>query len=85
MKQELISVLIPARNSENTIEACLNSAASQTYKNYEIVVVNNNSSDRTKDIILEFQKKNKNIRYVFEKQAGRGAARNAGISASKGR
>jgi len=53
-KKPLISIVIPCHNSESTIMETLNSALSQTYTNLEIIVFNNNSSDTTEKIILEF-------------------------------
>jgi len=47
----LVSVLIPARNEEKNIERCLNSLRNQLYKNYEILVLNDNSTDRTGKIL----------------------------------
>ncbi|MFH1316289.1 MAG: glycosyltransferase [Candidatus Woesearchaeota archaeon] len=85
MKNPLISVVIPAYNSEKTISKCLSSLLNQSYDNYEIIVVDNNSKDSTKDIINHFKSKSKKIKMVFEPFVSRGAARNAGISASKGK
>lgn len=84
MKEPKITVIIPVYNGEETLTSCLNSVLNQTYKNYEIIVVDNNSTDKTKEIILELVKKSKKIFYVFESKKGRGAARNKGISVSKG-
>jgi chlorobactene glucosyltransferase len=47
----MVSVLIPARNEEKNIERCLDSLQGQVYKNFEILVLNDNSSDRTLDIL----------------------------------
>lgn len=84
-----VSVIIPVYDGEKTLKQCLTSILNQTYKNYEVIVVNNNSTDKTKDIIKEFQKKkkskNKKIKYLFEKQRGRGVARNTGIKKAKGK
>jgi len=79
-----VSVIIPAYNSEKTLQQCLNSVLSQTYENYEVVVVNNNSTDSTKEIIQAVEDKDKRISYVFESRIGRGSARNAGIEAATG-
>lgn len=79
-----ISVIIPAYNSEKTIESCLNSVIHQNYKNYEIIVVDNNSTDITKKIIKDFQKRYGKIQYLFEKKIGRANARNAGIRIARG-
>jgi len=79
-----VSVTIPVYNSERTLKQCLNSVLNQTYSNYEIILIDNNSTDNTKQIIKEFQEKNKKIKYVFEHHRTRGAARNAGVRAAKG-
>jgi glycosyltransferase involved in cell wall biosynthesis len=84
MEQTKISVIIPVHNGEKTLEQCLNSVAGQTYQNYEIIAVDNNSTDNTKKIIEDFSKGNENVKYVFEKKRGRGAARNAGVKAASG-
>ena len=55
LKEEpFVSVLIPARNEESNIRNCMNSFINQTYKNYEIVVLDDNSTDLTHPIIREF-------------------------------
>lgn len=80
-----ISVIIPVYNGEKTLKKCLGSVLYQTYKNYEIIIIDNNSTDKTKDIIKEFQNKNDKVIYVFEEHKGRGSARNAGIKKAKGK
>lgn len=79
-----ISVIIPVFNGEKTIEECLLSVANQTYDNYEIIIVDNNSTDRTKELIFKLAIKFPNILYVFESRQGRGAARNAGVDVASG-
>lgn len=81
----IVSVTIPAHNSSETLKECLTSVLKQSYQPKEIIVVDNNSQDNTKEIILNFQKKyGQKIKYVFEKTVGRAAARNAGISKAQG-
>lgn len=79
-----ISVIIPVFNGEKTIEECLLSVASQDYSNYEMIIVDNNSTDRTKELIFKLAIKFPNILYVFESRQGRGAARNAGVNVASG-
>lgn len=84
MANPKISVIIPAYNSEKTLEKCLRSVLYQDYDDYEVIVVDNNSSDNTKNIIISFGQKDKKIKYVSENQIGRGIARNSGIDNAKG-
>ena len=62
MNQPLISVIIPAHNNSSTIEEAINSIVNQTYKNLEIIVVDDNSSDNAFDIAKEFEKKDNRIK-----------------------
>ena len=56
-----VSVLIPARNEEHTIAACLDSLLNQTYSNYEILVIDDHSTDRTWEVVSEYAHKHKKI------------------------
>ncbi len=84
MKNPKVSVIIPVYNGEKTLSQCLASVLSQSYRNYEVILVDNNSTDKTKSIIKEFQKENKKVVYLFEKERKRGAARNTGEKKAKG-
>ena len=84
-KKPLVSVVVPVYNSESTLKNCLKSIVSQKYPNYEVVIVNNNSTDSTLNIIEKFENKYSFVKSVFEKKQGRGSARNAGILASSGK
>lgn len=79
-----ITIIIPAYNGKQTLHQCLSSVLNQTYKNYEIIVVDNNSNDTTKQIINDLQKKNDKLKYLFEEQKSVGNARNAGINIATG-
>ena len=56
-----VSVIIPARNEEKNIKKCLDSFLAQTYENYEIVIINDSSEDKTGDIIAQYAKNHSNI------------------------
>jgi chlorobactene glucosyltransferase len=58
----LVSVLIPARNEENNIRRCAESLLNQTYENYEILIIDDNSTDRTREILQELAAENKRVR-----------------------
>ena len=62
---ELVSIIIPTKNSENTIEVCLVSIKNQTYENIEIIIVDNYSSDKTIDIAQKYGIKLKNKKGEF--------------------
>ena len=64
-QEPLVSVLIPARNEEENIESCINSFLTQTYKNYEILVLDDNSSDNTYKIVEKLTKKYPNKVRLF--------------------
>lgn len=75
----LISIIVPAFNSERYIQRCLNSIFNQTYKNFEIVVINDGSTDTTVSIVRMLQKKHKEIILLNEKNLGVSTARNFGL------
>jgi len=79
MKNSLVSVIIPTKNSERTIGKCLQSIKKQSYAKVEIIVVDNNSTDKTKDVSRKYTK------LVFNKGPERSAQRNFGALKSKGK
>lgn len=63
MNQPLISVIIPAHNSGESIEIALHSIIAQTYKNLEILVIDDNSTDNTKKIVMDMTQKDTRVHY----------------------
>lgn len=84
MKNIIISIIIPAYNVQKHIEECIKSVEKQTYKNFEIIIINDGSIDNTKIICEKLQKEYKNIILINQKNAGVSASRNAGIDKAKG-
>ena len=80
-----ISVVIPVRNGERTIRRCLGSICDQTISDFEIVVVDNGSTDSTRDLIKALAAIDERIIYKFEGRPGRGHARSKGLKTSTGR
>lgn len=74
-----ISVVIPVYNEEKYIEQCLSCIFKQSKKPYEIIVVDNNSTDQSANIIKKYP-----VIYIFEKKQGIIHARNAGFNMAKG-
>lgn len=81
-----LSIIIPAYNSEKFIEKCLLSCLNQdiSHNEYELIVVDDGSTDNTKNIVLSIKKKHNNIVYIYQENSAQGAARNNGLSKAKG-
>ena len=79
----LFSIIVPCYNVEDTLKETIESILKQTFKNYEIVAVDDGSFDKTSHILKNFEIKN-NIKVITQSNRGLGAARNAGIKASEG-
>ena len=79
----MISIIIPCYNAEKTIKRCLESVISQTYKNIEIVIINDGSIDKTDSIIKKYINDNR-IKYYNRSNHGIGKTRNFGIKEATG-
>jgi len=80
----LVSVIVPAYNAEKFIEKTLSSVLAQTYKNIEVLVVDDGSQDRTAEIIQSFAQIDRRVTLLQQQNAGVAAARNLAIQASRG-
>ena len=74
-----LTVIVAAYNVEKYIEKCLESLVNQTYKNLEILVVNDGSTDNTKQIIEKYEKKSENLKLLNKENGGLSSARNFGL------
>lgn len=80
---ELVSVIIPTFNREKLIERSINSVLNQTYKNFELIVVDDCSTDNTENVVKKYN--DERIHYIkLEKNSGACKARNVGIENAKG-
>lgn len=82
---ELISIIISAYNIEQYISRCLDSVINQSYKNIDIVVVNDGSTDNTLNIIKDYSKKDNRINIINQDNKGLIEARKSGYKYSKGK
>lgn len=80
----LISIIIPIYNAEKYLEECLQSVINQTYRNLEIILINDGSSDSSLQIAQRFGDKDQRIQIVSQKNRGVAAARNVGLELVKG-
>lgn len=81
----LISVIIPIYNAELYLNECLNSVFQQTYKNLEIILINDGSSDGSQAIAERYGEKDKRFRIVNQESKGVSAARNRGLDLARGK
>lgn len=81
---ELISIIVPIYNVEEYLERCVNSIINQTYKNIEIILVNDGSTDNSGNICNELGKKDNRIKIIHKQNGGLSDARNAGLKIAQG-
>lgn len=84
MNESLISVIVPVYNSEMYLAACLDSIISQTYRNLEIIVINDGSTDFSLEIAQTYADKDDRIKVFSQDNAGLSEARNRGLSVATG-
>lgn len=80
-----VSLIVAIYNLEKYIEKCLDSVLRQTFRDYEVICVNDGSTDKTLEILNNYAKKDSRIRVITQKNQGSGAARNTGLKASEGK
>ena len=84
MKNPLISIIVPVYNRENTLDVCIRGILASKYKNIELVLVDDGSTDGSLDVCNRYAEEDSRVVVVAQKNQGVSAARNAGIRVSKG-
>ena len=79
-----VSVIIPTYNRAEMVKEAIQSVLEQTYTDYEIVVVDDGSTDNTRDVVNALNRRFNKIRYIYQENKGRSAARNRGIRTALG-
>ena len=82
MDYPLISIITPCYNSQEYLRETISSVLNQSYRNFEWILINDGSSDKTEEIILEIE--DERIKYLYQENKGQCAASNLGLSQSKG-
>ncbi len=82
-----VSVIIPSYNCAEYISCAIQSVLKQTYDDFELIIIDDGSTDNTKDVVDKYSKKvgNKKMRYFFQENKGLPGARNRGIKEAKGK
>ena len=82
--KDLISVIVPVYNASKSLDSCISSVCSQSYKNFELILVDDGSTDNSLEICKKYQQVDNRITVVHQANAGVSAARNAGLTLARG-
>ncbi len=86
MEEDLVSIIVPVYNSEKFMNETIKTVKEQTYKNWELLLINDCSIDNSKKVIEEYENKDKRIKLInLENNSGAAIARNTGIEQAKGK
>lgn len=80
-----LSIIVPVYNVEKYLAKCLESLLDQTFSDFEIICINDGSTDHSLEILKDFEKKDNRIKIISQQNEGLGAARNVGIRNSTGK
>ena len=83
-KTKLVSIIIPVYNEKNYLKKCLNSLIGQTYRNIEILLIDDGSSDDSLSVCQRYAEIDSRVKVIHKENGGVSSARNQGISMSKG-
>lgn len=84
-KTELVSVVMPVYNTEEFLAEAIESILSQTYTNFEFIIINDGSTDTSPEIMAKYAEQDKRIKILNQKNSGISTALNNGIAISKGK
>lgn len=83
MSKPLVSIIVPVYNAERYLEDCIESLIGQTYRDIEIILVDDGSTDGSKKICERYAVSDSRIKLIHKRNGGAGSARNTGLAASK--
>jgi glycosyltransferase involved in cell wall biosynthesis len=84
LKNPFFSIVIPTYNRAHLISKAIESVIAQTYSDWELIIVDDGSTDNTKELVDNYCNKDNRIRYIYQENAERSVARNNGIDHAKG-
>lgn len=84
MRYPLISIIVPVYNVEQYLSCCIESILAQTFTNFELLLIDDGSKDRSRDICEKYASKNNHIKVFHKKNGGVSSARNMGLDNARG-
>lgn len=84
MIKGMVSIIVPVYNAEKYLKQCIESIINQTYKNIELILINDGSTDNSSQICMFYAKRDRRIKYFYQKNAGAATARNVGLDKCSG-
>ena len=84
MSDKLVSIIIPVYNSQDYLQKCLDSVLCQTYKNIEVILVDDGSTDRSAAICDDFHQRDQRVKVFHRENMGASLARKFGLSVANG-
>lgn len=84
MENKKVSVIVPIYNTEKYLHQCIDSILGQTYSYFELILVDDGSTDHSSCICKEYVEKDNRVKYIFQRNQGAAAARNTGIDQCEG-
>jgi glycosyltransferase involved in cell wall biosynthesis len=85
MKRELVSVIVPVYNTEKYLKKCIDSILNQTYKEIELILVDDGSTDNSLEILREYERQDTRVFVIPQENKGVSGARNRGLEAARGK
>ena len=84
MVNKKVSIIVPVYNTSNYLDKCISSILNQSYKNIEIIIIDDGSTDNSLDILKKYEKQDNRIKVLAQKNQGQGVARNYGLKEATG-
>lgn len=85
INKPIFSVIIPTYNREKLISTAIDSVLSQTFTDFELIIVDDGSQDNTKGVIQKYIERDERVHYIYKKNGGQNSALNAGLNCITGR
>ena len=82
--KELVSIVVPIYNVDKYLEECIESLKNQTYKNVEIILINDGSTDNSEQICRKEERQDNRIVFINKNNGGSASAKNVGLEIAKG-